>query len=133
MQLTPRQEAFLEALRDLYGKKQKPVHYSAVAERLGVKRFSAYDMLRMLESKGFAASEYILAAGKRGPGRTMIVFRPTIKALQRTPQLAKERGEWLQVRDRMLQRLREGADYRELMKEVLARIPQRKSPLIYCM
>lgn len=133
MALTPRQKAFLEALRDLYEKKQKPVHYSTIAERLEVNRFSAYDMLRMLESKGFAASEYILAAGKRGPGRTMIVFRPTLKALQLAPQLAKEKEEWLQVRDRMLQRLREGTDYRELMREVLARIPQRKSPLIYCM
>jgi len=129
MKLTPRQRAFLEALRDLYEKKRQPIHYSAIAERLGVNKFSAYDMLRMLERKGFAASEYILAAGKRGPGRTMIVFRPTLKA----PQLAKEKEEWLQVRDRMLERLREATDYRELMKELLAKIPQCKSPLIYCM
>lgn len=133
MKLTPRQTAFLEELRNLYEEKQRPIHYSAIAKRLGVNKFSAYDMLRMLERKGFAASEYILAAGKRGPGRTMIVFRPTLKALQLSPQWAKEKEEWLKIKDRMLQRLREGTDYRELMRQVLAEIPQRKSPLIYCM
>ena len=76
--LTARQKAFLEKLLELYHEHKGPVHYSAVAERLGVNRFSAYDMLKVLEKKGFASSSYALrsaapaaATGHTGPGRSM--------------------------------------------------------------
>ena len=62
IKLTPRQRAFLDKLFDLYHEHQGPVHYSLVAERLGVNKFSAYDMLKLLEKKGVARSDYVLAA-----------------------------------------------------------------------
>jgi len=39
---------------------------------------TAYDMLRLLEERGLVTSEYVLP--EQGPGRSMIVFRPTAKA-----------------------------------------------------
>jgi energy-coupling factor transport system substrate-specific component len=88
--LTPRQRAFLDKLFELCREHQGPVHYSAVAEHLGVNRFSAYDMLKVLEKKGLAASSYALAAGHSGPGRSMVVFEPTPQAATRgKPALAK--------------------------------------------
>ena len=87
--LTARQRAFLDKLLELYRERKGPVHYSDVAERLGVNRFSAYDMLRVLEKKGFAASSYTLrsavpaASGAHpGPGRSMVVFAPTASATE---------------------------------------------------
>ena len=41
MKLTPRQQTFLDKLFDLYREFNGPVHYSVVAERLGVNKFSA--------------------------------------------------------------------------------------------
>ncbi len=137
MKLTPRQRAVLDKLLDLYREHQGPVHYSLVAEKLGVNKFSAYDMLKLLEKKGMAHSDYILAAEHAGPGRSMIVFAPTKQATN----LLSHRGsdihineEWRQVKERILQRLREtkSSNYRDLLNEILARIPERKSPLIYC-
>jgi hypothetical protein len=137
IKLTARQRAFLNKLFDLYREHQGPVHYSLVAEKLGVNRFSAYDMLKLLEKKGVARSDYVLAAKHAGPGRSMIVFYPTKQAASLLSQLTGDMNineEWRQVKERILQRLREtkSANYRELLNELLARIPEHRSPLIYC-
>lgn len=51
MKITRRQEDFIRKLLDLYRESEGPIHYSELAERLGVNRFTAYDMLRLLEEK----------------------------------------------------------------------------------
>jgi len=76
MKLTRRQEQFIENLVDLSRELDGPIHYSLLAERLGVSPFTAYDMLRLLEEKGVVASEYQVAEGKSGPGRAERLFFP---------------------------------------------------------
>jgi hypothetical protein len=127
----------LDKLFDLYREYQAPVHYSLVAEKLGVNKFSAYDMLKLLEKKGVARSDYVLATGHVGPGRSMIVFYPTQQAANLLSQFTGDvhlDEEWRQVKERILQKLREtkSANYRELLHEILAKISEHKSPLIYC-
>ena len=80
MELTRRQETFIYKLLDLYREIEDAVHYVLVAERLGVSKFTAYDMLRLLEKKGYVRSEYVLDPHRSGPGRSTVVFRPTEKA-----------------------------------------------------
>jgi len=135
--LTPRQRAFLDKLLELYREHKGPVHYTDVAERLGVNRFSAYDMLKVLEKKGMASSSYALAAGHSGPGRSMVVFAPTPQAiLILAPETADERlgDEWRAARDMVLRRLQSAreADYREVLEDLLARLPEAKAPLLFC-
>jgi hypothetical protein len=136
MKLTPRQRTFLDKLFELYQEQQAPVHYSLVAEKLGVNKFSAYDMLKVLEQKGLAASDYVLDAEHSGPGRSMIVFYPTSKANILIHWAGEIRlgEEWQQIQERILQRLREAreTDYKEMLNEVLAKLPERRSPLVYC-
>jgi Mn-dependent DtxR family transcriptional regulator len=74
MKLTRRQEEFVTNLVDLNNEFNGPIHYSLLAERLGVSPFTAYDMLNVLEEKGAVISEYQLAAGKSGPGRAERLF-----------------------------------------------------------
>jgi len=69
MKLTGRQKVFLSKFLDLYGEAEGPLHYTTVAERLGVSKITAYDMLRILEEKGLVASEYVLPVKGHGPGR----------------------------------------------------------------
>ena len=137
LKLTPRQQAFLDKLFDLYREFGGPVHYSVVAERLGVNKFSAYDMLKLLEEKGVAASSYVLGEEHTGPGRSMVVFYPTHQAAKFLTQLRDEvlhSDEWDQTRERLLQRLREAreSNYADTVKEILARLPDVKTPLVYC-
>jgi hypothetical protein len=137
MNLTPRQQAFLDKLFDLYRELGGPVHYSVVAERLGVNKFSAYDMLKLLEEKGVAASSYVLGDDHAGPGRSMVVFYPTHKAAKFLTQLRHEvlnGDEWYQTKERLLQQIREATDsnYVEVVRETLTHLPDIKTPLIYC-
>jgi hypothetical protein len=142
--LTGRQRAFLDKLLELYREHRGPVHYSDVAERLGVNRFSAYDMLKVLEKKGLASSSYALrsatpaaAGGSAGPGRSMIVFSPTAEAATRFGGEAEESGlgeEWHKVREQVLSKLAHAREASPLaaLGELLARLPDTQAPLNYC-
>jgi hypothetical protein len=134
LKLTARQRAFLDKLLELYREHKGPVHYSAVAERLGVNRFSAYDMLKVLEKKGFAASSYALAAGHAGPGRSMVVFAPTPQAAAIVVPGSRPDEDWPGVRERILNKLKSAreANYREALNDLLARLPEANAPLTYC-
>lgn len=136
MKLTGRQSIFLSRFLDLYCEAQHPLHYSVVAESLGVSRITAYGMLRLLEKRGLVASEYLLPEGSRGPGRSSIVFYLTERAAEPISRLAGEtwdRKEWEETKEKILQALREGkdTDYSALLDEILLRIPECKSPMLF--
>lgn len=144
MKLTGRQQAFLSDFLDLYQEKKDSLHYTTVAERLGIGRITAYDMLRLLEEKGLVTSEYVMPTG--GPGRSSVVFRPSEQGEALIRQLAGEawdREEWETVKAHIIQALQAGqggapltcgsgiVGYESLLEEILARLPECKVPLIY--
>lgn len=136
MELTGRQEAFIRNLVDLYLQHAEPIHYSLLAERLGVSPFTAYDMMRLLEERGYVRSEYQLQEGKRQAGRSIIVFAPTPKAHQVIAELTEDapQGQWEEVKDALLERVRSGRfEDRDAVMDVLARMPQDDPPVLrYC-
>ena len=136
MKLTRRQEDVIRKMLDLFRELQGPIHYSTLAEYLGVSPFTAYDMLRLLEEKGLVTSEYQLAADKSGPGRAVRVFLPSQKTLEDADLIRDQIGgmDWEAVKQNVLDKLRKGEVYdRELADEVLARIPSAgRGQLRYC-
>ena len=136
LKLTPRQQTFLDKLFELYREKG-PVHYSIVAEKLGVNKFSAYDMLKVLEGKGMAASDYVLNEEQNGPGRSQVVFYPTHRAAQFLTQLRDEmryNSDWQNVKERILSRLEEARHSNpvDALREAISNLPDTKIPLNYC-
>lgn len=134
--LTYRQQQFLSQFLDVYRDMDEPVHYVAVAERLGIGNVTAYEMLRLLEERGLVRAEYQSHPDQRGPGRSMVLFYPTKEANRLINELAGESGDledWLIVKERILKQLREGkaGGYEELLSDLLARISKRHSALIY--
>ncbi|MBN1135754.1 MAG: Rrf2 family transcriptional regulator [Anaerolineae bacterium] len=139
MKLTGRQESFLRQMLDLYHEIHKPLHYSEIAERVGVSRFTAYDMLRLLEEKGLVASEYQLAADKSGPGRSEVVFMPT----ERVHRLVNALGgiyteaNWEEWREKLLRHVHLGhlsLPEMDVVEELLARISgEEDESLRYCL
>jgi DNA-binding MarR family transcriptional regulator len=107
MKLTRRQETFIRKLLDLYHEAEGPIHYSALADHLGVSKITAYDMLRNLEEKGFISSHYQLEDEKTGPGRSRVVFSPTELAHTMLAQMAGplEGADWEQVKERVINKL----------------------------
>jgi len=137
MKLTPRQQTFLDNLFELYSELKGPVHYSVLANKLGVNKFSAYDMLKVLEEKGVAASSYVLSDNQTGPGRSQVVFYPTNKAAQFLTQLRDEvrnSGDWQGVKRRILHQLAEArkTNPADALREALSNLPDTKTPLNYC-
>lgn len=90
MKLTRRQEEFVVNLIDLNRELDGPIHYSTLAERLGVSPFTAYDMLCVLEEKGMVSSEYQLAADKSGPGRAERLFCPVLSTADHKQRRGKK-------------------------------------------
>jgi DNA-binding MarR family transcriptional regulator len=137
LKLTPRQQAFLDKLFELYRELKQPVHYSIIADKLGVNKFSAYDMLKVLEEKGVAASDYVLSDDQTGPGRSQVVFYPTHKAAQFLTQLRDEMrysSDWQNVKESILRRLEEARQSNpvDATREALSHLPDAKTPLNYC-
>ena len=137
MQLTRRQTTFVERLVDLYHEAHGPIHYSTLARQLGVSRFTAYDMLRLLQEKGLVTSAYHLTAGHSGPGRSEVLYQPTERAHALVAELAGPSAsvDWETVKRRLVDNFAgEHAQDRELTEAMLARVPrQGPAPLRYCL
>lgn len=104
MLLTKRRREFIETLVELFIKKGEPVHYVEVAEKMGISKWTAYDILKELEKLGFVKTEYYLKENK-GQGRSAVVFSPTENAYLLVSDSAKK--EWLSVRELLLKKLME--------------------------
>lgn len=78
VRLTARRRQFLGKLVDLYRQTKLPVHYGSVARALGVSKWTAYDMLTVLERLGYVRRDYVVNPDEGG--RSLIVFSPTPEA-----------------------------------------------------
>lgn len=138
MKLTRRQQEFIANLIDLSDELEGPIHYSILAERLGVSPFTAYDMLCLLEEKGLVTSEYQLAADKQGPGRAERLFYPTRFAHEREEKLSDKFGGRVPGKEELIQIVLSGDDIgeiwnKELAGEILARVPDiEQGEISYC-
>ena len=134
--ITLRQKAFLEKVIDVYREMKEPMHYSAIAGKLGLSKSTAYDMLRVLELKGMIGSQYATPKEIAGPGRSSILFYPTAQAKEFFLHLTREVNipdEWENAKARILTSLRRGkGNYKELIQELLNKTRETQSPLAQC-
>ena len=73
--LTKRRREFLDKIWQQYQSTNLPVHYSDVAEAIGVSKWTAYDVLKSLESQGLLKRTY--TSNENATGRSVVVFSPT--------------------------------------------------------
>lgn len=78
--ITRRQLQFLEAIVKAYKEQGLPVSYKDIASKLGVSRWTSYDILQELYKKGFLSAKYRPVGG---PGRSEILYEPTQEAIER--------------------------------------------------
>ncbi len=130
MPLTRRQEQFVRMMMTLQEELNGPVRYAVLAERLGVSPLTAYDMLCLLEEKGYVTSAYQLPSDKTGPGRAERVFFPGPMAVAHGQRMRVEsggrhlEGEALRqyVLDKMGRDEISGED-KDLIEQLTARLP----------
>jgi len=136
MRLTPRQKTFLSGFIDIYYEAQQPIHYTTVAENMGIGKITAYDMLRLLEERGLVRSEYVLRDKRQGAGRSSVFFCPTRSAEEMFVDLTSEgwnQTTWDKVASRLLDALKttKNAQYNSLFENIVAQLPDSRSPMIY--
>lgn len=134
--LTRRQREFLSALIELHSTSAHGVHYSAVAEQLGVGKVTAYEMLRLLEGHGLVEAEYQRPSNRRGPGRSPVVFIPSPRAyavLRGSSRSERALQEWESTKERILGTLRDykARNYEPLFEEFVEHLHDRRSRLTY--
>jgi len=140
MKLTRRQEEFIKNTIEMGKEFKGPIHYTQLADRLGVSPFTAYDMLRVLEKKGLVTSEYQLAADKSGPGRAERLFYPTPMAQERQRLMSQGAKEALslegeELKQFLLEKIETGEmPHGDADLEILARIPAiDQGKVSYCL
>jgi len=134
MKLSSRQREFLSQLRDLYREAEAPVRYGDVARALDVSPVTAYEMMRLLVDKGLVRSETARPQGHRG--RSVVVFSPTERATALLVELTGDtlsKQKWEEAKADILRALEVGkdTDHQGLLDELLLRIPERRSPLLF--
>ncbi len=139
MKITTRQREFLQSLIDLYQEKGSPIHYSEVAQKLGVSKWTAYDMLQLLHKEGLLEVEYIIPESDNYEwsklGRSTITFYPNKKGYdifsQTKQKISTNIAELKKIKKEITQKfgeLKGKLNIRDLFKEAL----QSKPPLIFC-
>jgi len=142
MTLTQRRKEFLQKIINLFRQTGLPVHYATVAQALGVSKWTAYDILKELEKQDFLRSEYSLDRTEKAPGRSMVVFRPTERALKFLPSLNQNAStikfkrceDWPAVRERLLSLFdnRKNLNPQKIKKQLLEEMAQIELPVIFC-
>src|SRR5690348_2982882 len=79
LSLTPRRRETLDVLQRLTQQAGAAVHYSLVGARMRISAWTAYGLLRDLESMGLVVRRYALGGGGAG-GRSRILFEPSAPA-----------------------------------------------------
>lgn len=134
--LTHRQKQFLSQFLDIYQESKKPIHYAELAKRLDIGKITAYEMLRLLETRGLVEAEYRLPPENRGPGRSEVLFQPTPEAIHLIKHLSggiDDNESWELAKQRILTQLHDNkaGEYETLLNDLLIRIPEQRSPLIF--
>jgi DNA-binding MarR family transcriptional regulator len=134
---TKRQLQYLATVASLYQEMGQPVHYTDVAQRMGVSKWTAHDVLTLLSKAGLVEQEYQIRREERSAGRSSVLFYPTragyseLEGVSRGAHL--ERGEQ-DLRSQLLAKLDEagqkGID--SVLRETFDELPELKTPLAFC-
>ena len=136
IRITRRQIEFLSKFLKLCSKTNGYIHYTDLAEKLGVSKYTAYDMLRRLEKKELVSHKYILGH-KRGKGRSKVLFYPFPKARELLIELLGEDiedKEWKDFKKLVLKETGDGREksYSRLLRRISKKANRVRRPMEYC-
>ena len=135
VKLTFRQKSFLSKVADVYRGVDAPIHYTALADKLGLSKSTVYDMFRVLEQKGMIESQYATPKEVAGPGRASVLFYPTARARELFFHVAGEiKDEWEDLKARILASLQKGksGNYNDVIQDLLSKAGEAQAPLAQC-
>lgn len=128
MSITKRRIEFLNALAELCEEQECPVHYSLVAEKLGVSKWTAYDLLTALKDDGYVEVLYVI--NEKGGGRSSLAFKLTPKGEMLISKIPRE--DITRVKKEVKERIKssEKLSINEILQTGLKEISEAKSPIL---
>ncbi|TCP59199.1 heat-inducible transcription repressor HrcA [Tumebacillus sp. BK434] len=135
IKLTKRRLEFLEHLVRLFQVEQEPVHYAAVADSVGVSKWTAYDVLKELEKAGFLARSY--SVNENETGRSVVLYSPTQAAFELFRPVRRSLSalaDWNTVREQVshIAQALEKRSVREAQNRILQASPGVEQNLEFC-
>ena len=131
MKVTARQKEILLRFYGLYAEaRKKPIHYSVVAKKLGISKWTAYDMMKVLEEKGLVKAVYEIKEERKDRGRSSVLFSPTSKAVEFVKQKIGndiEREDRAFIKLKILNKLEHLEEEKDkgLLKKILKLLPKK--------
>jgi DNA-binding MarR family transcriptional regulator len=134
---TKRQLQYLQTVVSLYEELGRPVHYSEVAQRLGVSRWTAHDLLTLLSEEGFVEQEYQVRREEPSAGRSSVLFYPTraayaeLREAQPRTQIQQREDD---LRTHLLSKLDQAGKKGvvSVLRETFEELPNLETPLAFC-
>lgn len=103
MGITKRRKQFLEEVIKIYQDTLLPVHYETIAEAVGVSKWTAYDVMKVLEKEGYLKRIY--KKNQNDTGRSIVLFIPTEEVIKltsdNTKQISKPKKE-KEIKDELI-------------------------------
>lgn len=114
------------------------MHYPDLASELGVSKWTAYDMMTILERKGMVTREYAIREAGAASGRSQVLFRPTDRGTAMLTdliggRLREDEQDWEETKQRILSVLERTSapEYQAVAEELLHALDSRRSPQAY--
>jgi DNA-binding Lrp family transcriptional regulator len=130
VKLTGRQQDFLNTINQLYGQFKRPVHYSEVADQLGVSKWTAYDVMKQLNELGILDVTYIVRNDNM-PGRSTVGFIPIKMGCG---SAATSDDKWKLIEESLLARIRKAKheDRNRILEDIIEEISHLDDSLVLC-
>jgi hypothetical protein len=121
----------------LYEEMGRPLHYTEVAEKMGVSKWTAHDVLTLLSKAGFLEQEYKVCREERSAGRSSVLFYPTragYSQLEGEKRSATLEQEGHDMRSHLLAKLDEAGHkgVESVLRETFEELPTLETPLAFC-
>lgn len=136
---TLRQKEFLAAIERIVARNGGGgVHYTEVAQELGVSKWTAYDTLQRLVNKGYLLKGHDSKDDPSSVGRTRVVFYPTSlgRALASPKSWQKlEEGHRRRLEQEVLELIAQAKTegWSAMVKQVQSRLASASHPLAFCL
>lgn len=135
MGITKRRKQFLEEIVKIYRDTLMPVHYMTVAKAVGVSKWTAYDVMKVLEKDGYLKSSY--RKNENDTGRSMVLFIPTEEVIKlisdNSGQISKLKIE-KEIKDQLLNinKISQNYSYSQSVNDLLIKIKNAECKVEFC-
>lgn len=133
VELTDRRKQFLDQIIQMYSKTNKPVHYTDIADSIGVSKWTAYDVLRELEKQAFLKRSYTVNQGDTG--RSKLVYVPTEKSnklFEQNKQELSNEQDWVQIKSNIRKYINLNDHSKNPIEELLIKIKNANLRIELC-